>query len=180
MINNPETTAYPQNPRRYTLLAVFGLLTTSIAACNPNEGSHTTQGKSMSHPAGQDVVYFSVNLYSYLDRPIFDVRLNGRDIGVAGGQPHRGRGGIITGVPVPLGPQSITWRLDGPKGMPGNGDTVSAINTPVLERPDPKFTYLGVHIYPDNTVEIVPEQFWPEKTEKGQQINRQWELLHGK
>ncbi len=43
-------------------------------------------------------------------------------------------------------------------------------------RPDPKFTYLGVHIYPDSTVELIPEEFWPEKTEKGKEINKKWEM----
>ena len=125
------------------------------------------------------IVYFDVNLYSYLDRPIFDVMLNGKFIGDTAGPPHRGRGGLMTGVAVPLGEQTITWRLDGPKGMPGNGETVQAVNKPILHAPANKETYLGVHIYPDNTVELVPEKFWPNKTAKGEAINRQWELEHG-
>lgn len=138
----------------------------------------------MTRTSDQDIVYFSVNLYSYLERPIFDVRLNGHDIGLAGGQPHRGRGGVIAGVPVRLGSQVVTWRLDGvdSNGKPfeNNGTTVQSTNTPTLERPDPRLTYLGVHIYPDKTVELLPEQFWPEPTERGLEINRQWELQHGR
>ena len=90
----------------------------------------------------------------------------------------------MTGVAVPLGPQVITWRLDGvdDSGKPykDNGATVKAINQPVLSRPDSKTQYLGVHIYPDNTVEVIPERFWPEKTEKGEAISRTWEKKHGK
>ncbi len=37
--------------------------------------------------------------------------------------------------PVPLGPQVITWRLGGPKGMDGNGDTMHAANAPILQPP---------------------------------------------
>ncbi len=160
---------------RYALFAIFGFIGVGLAACMVNNGESDIQDIAKSQSENKNIVYFSINLYSYLERPIFDVTLNGRHIGVAGGQPHRGRGGIITGVPVPLGEQKITWRLDGPKGMPGNGETVHAINTPFLELPDSKLTYLGVHIYPDNSVELVPEEFWPEKTERGMEINRQWE-----
>lgn len=164
--------------RRHLCFAISGLTLSSMAACQRAEPI-ATKGHAMSE-GRKDVVYFDVTLFSYLDRPIFDVYLNGKDIGVASGQPHRGRGGLMTGVAVPLGPQVVTWRLDGPKGMPGNGDTVKAINQPVLARPDRKLTYLGVHIYPDNTIELVPEPFWPEKTERGQAINRAWELKHGR
>ena len=111
----------------------------------------------------KDVVYFDVSANSYYGRPIFDIMLNGVEVGVGGG-------GLMTGVAVPLGPQVITWRLDGPEGMPGNGDTVKAVNQPVLVRPDNKLAYLGVHIYPDNTVELVSSEFWPERTDRGQAI----------
>lgn len=68
----------------------------------------------------------------------------------------------MTGVEVPLGPQVVTWR------DAGTGERFAASNRPVLARPDPKMRYLGVHIYPDNSVDIVPEMFWPERTERGQ------------
>lgn len=156
-------------------LLVLALLT----SCVQQTDSLPAQGKTMND-AKKNVAYFDVALHSYLDRPIFDVYLNGVDIGVAAGQPHRGAGGLMTGVAVQLGPQVISWRLGGPEGMPGNGDTVKAKNQPLLTQPDPKKSYLGVHIYPDNTVEVIPEPFWPEKTPRGLEINRQWELKHGK
>ncbi len=156
-----------------TLLGALALLT----ACMQQNDSLPTQGKNMTQ-SKKDVAYFDVALHSYLDRPIFDVYLNGTDIGVAAGQPHRGAGGLMTGVAVPLGRQMVSWRLGGPEGMPGNGDTIKATNQPTLLAPDPKKTYLGVHIYPDNTVEIIPESYWPEKTPRGLEINRQWEERH--
>ena len=164
-------------------LTIAWLCATALNACSQPVEPQITQGKKMT--AKNDVVYFDVALFSYLDRPIFDVYLNGRDIGVAAGQPHRGEAnGLMTGVAVPLGPQVITWRLDGvdDSGKPykDNGATVKAINQPVLSRPDSKTHYLGVHIYPNNTVELIPERYWPEKTEIGQEINRQWESKHGK
>ncbi|WP_370680029.1 hypothetical protein [Comamonas sp. GB3 AK4-5] len=164
--------------RRHALFASLGLLAIHIAACRPDEKEQAIHGQSMPHIPKPEIIYFSVNLLSYLERPIFDVLLNGKFIGDSAGQLHRGNGGIITGIPVPLGPQTVTWRLDGPEGMPGNGDTTHSSNTPILNRPDKKFTYLGVHIYPDNTVELIPEKFWPEKTPRGLEINRQWEILH--
>ena len=140
-----------------------------LASCQPDN----------DEPAKQKIVYFDVNLYSYLDRPIYDVTLNGKFIGDTAGPPHRGRGGLMTGVAVPLGEQIITWRLGGPEGTPGNGDTVQAANKPILTAPAKGESYLGVHIYPDNTVELIPEKFWPNKTTKGEAIMRQWELDHG-
>jgi len=127
----------------------------------------------------RETVRFDVNLKNYLDRPIFDVHLNGVDIGVAAGPPHAGNGAVMTGVAVPLGPQTVTWRLGGPQGMAGNGDTVQAVNQPALTRPDPKMRNLGVHIYPDNTVELIPEPYWPERSERGEAIHRAWEKRHG-
>jgi hypothetical protein len=150
-----------------------------LAACSPSLESHPTQGNAVS-AAKQDVAYFDVDLKSYLERPIFDVYLNGKDIGVDGGPPHGGTSGLMTGVAVRLGPQVITWRLDGPEGLPGNGDTVHAVNQPVLTAADAKHRYLGVHIYPDNTVELIPEDHWPEQTARGEEINRQWRAKHGK
>jgi hypothetical protein len=118
-------------------------------------------------------VYFDVDLKSYLDYPIFDVYLNGKDIGVDGGPPHGGTSGLMTGVPVRPGPQVITWR------SAGTGETTKATNQPTLTRADAKHRYLGVHIYPDNTVELIPEDHWPEQTARGEEINRQWKAKHG-
>lgn len=157
----------------YCRWTVIGLGVLFMAACSQQIDNQLTQGKTMA-ASKDDVIYMDVALFSYLDRPIFDVFLNGSDIGVAAGQPHWGEAyGLMTGVPVHLGSQTITWRFA------DTGETVTAKNKPLLTRPDPKFHYLGVHIYPDNTVELIPEEFWPEKTEKGEEINRQWEAKHG-
>jgi hypothetical protein len=158
-------------------LAAFGT-GCLLMACSESHEPMSAKEKPMSH-AHQDVVYFDVGLKSYLERPIFDVYVSGQDIGLAGGQPHGGPGGLMTGVRFRLGPQIVTWRLDGPKGMPGNGDTVTAVNQPVLTADHAKHQYLGVHIYPDNTVELIPEDHWPEQTARGEEINRQWRARHG-
>ena len=142
-----------------------------LMACSQSPGNTTKSEKKMNGEAGQ-TVYFDVAGYDYLDRPIFEILLNGIEIGSGGA--------LMTGVRVKLGPQTITWRLGGPKGMPGNGDTVKAANIPELKSFNPEFRYLGVHIYPDNTVELIPERFWPEKTPKGEAINRAREQNHGK
>ncbi|WP_139256227.1 hypothetical protein [Chitinimonas taiwanensis] len=159
--------------KKLSLLVMFCLF--ALPACSPVHDGINAEGNAMKKA---EALLFDVNLYSYLERPIFDVYLNGKFIGDAGGQPHRGAGGLMTGVEVPLGPQTVTWRLDGPEGMPGIGETVKAINQPILKMPADNMTYLGVHIYPDNTVELIPEPSWPEKSPRGLEINRQWELQH--
>ncbi|WP_139256228.1 hypothetical protein [Chitinimonas taiwanensis] len=160
-----------KNLSLHIMLCLFSLM-----ACSPVNDGLNAEDNVMKNA---EAMLFDINLYSYLERPIFDVYLNGKFIGDAGGQPHRGAGGLMTGVEVPLGPQTVTWRLGGPEGMPGNGEKVKAINQPILKMPADNMTYLGVHIYPDNTVELIPEPGWPEKSPRGLEINRQWELKHG-
>jgi hypothetical protein len=143
----------------------------SLVACQPSTSTPIADKTMKSEK--QQVVYLDVNLKSYLDHPIFDVYLNGVDIGVAGGPPHGGNGGLISGVAVPTGPQTVTWR------NAGTGATTTAANQPVLGRPDAKLTYLGVHIYPDNTVELIPSSHWPEASERGEAINQAWKRDHG-
>ncbi len=89
-------------------------------------------------------VTFDVALFSYIDRPIFDVFANGRWVGDAAA--YGGGQGLITGMSFPLGRQVVTWRLGGPEGMPRNGETVTAKNQPSLNEPQPQWRYLGIHI----------------------------------
>lgn len=145
------------------------LMASALGACQPTS---STQKPTMAHDK-KEIVHFDVNLKSYLDRPIFDVHLNGVDIGVASGPPHTGNGAVMTGVAVPLGPQVLTWR------DAGTGEKLKAANQPVLTQPSSENRYLGVHIYPDNTVELVPAPYWPERTERGEAINLEWEKRHG-
>ncbi|MGQ0599860.1 hypothetical protein [Aquabacterium sp.] len=118
-------------------------------------------------------VNLDVVLFSYLDRPIFDVFLNQTDIGVAGPWPYSGRG-TMTGVVVPIGLQKISWRLDGPKDMAGNGNAITAKNMPKLEVPLQNAGYLGVHIYSDDTVELIASPHFPEMSARGKEFDRQW------
>lgn len=123
-------------------------------------------------------VTLDVVLFSYLDRPIFDVYLNRTDIGVAGPWPYSGRG-TMTGVQIPLGPQKISWRLDGPKGTPGNGETVIAKNIPDLKDVPRNSAFLGVHIYADDTVELIPSEHFPDVSARGQKFDSQWKQRNG-
>ena len=147
-------------------LASVGLVAL-LAACVQQTDS--AQGKNLNNPKN-NVTYFDVVLFSYLDYPIFDVYLNGIDIGVA--SPFGGGGGLMTGVAVPLRAQEISWR------DAGKGDTKKASNQPTLTQQDLKMKYLGVYIYPDNTVEIQPSQFWPETTVRGDKLYQEWKKHH--
>ena len=116
--------------------------------------------------------------YNYLDRPIFDVYLNKVDIG--GGNAYGGSG-IITGVAIPLGPQVLTWRLDGPKGTPRNGETVTLKNALVLtaEQIPVDARYIGVHIYPDETAEVTFSEYFPDTTPRGDELIAKGRARHG-
>lgn len=162
-----------QHSRRQTLITALSMLTASVAACRPDSrnAEHST---TQSADKRTDFAYFDVAIFNYLNRPIFDVRLNKKHIGLA--STFNSGHGLMTGVKVPLGPQMVSWRLDGPEGTKGNGDTVHAANTLVLVAPPEEHRYLGVHIYPDNTVEIIAEAFWPEPTERGSEIRRQLKM----
>ena len=110
-------------------------------------------------------VILNVVLFSYLGRPIFDVRIRcgGRDVG----RLSKHGKGVIAGVEFTLGPRKVTWKLDGPRGAPRVGDTV--VNKNPLELRDiiADASYLGVHIYPDETVEFTTSVMRPEFTANG-------------
>ncbi len=111
---------------------------------------------------------FEVVLFSYLNRPIFDVLLSGHDIGVAGAFVRRqAGGGSMSGVAVKFGPHTVSWRLGGPEGMARNGETVHAKNRPVLSSPPLEHRFLCVHVYPDDTVELVTSEHFPTQTDRG-------------
>lgn len=167
-----------KRPHRLHLMAWQVLLAVALAACSQQHDEVAQTGKNMAD-SKQDVVYLNVSMLSYYERPIFDVKLNGIDIGAAGAPPHGDHAGVMAGVAVPLGPQVITWRLGGPEGLAGNGDTIRAVNIPILARPESKQSYLGVHIYPDNTVDVIPVQYWPTNTDKGDAFIKAWESKHG-
>ncbi|WP_141758490.1 hypothetical protein [Duganella sp. HH105] len=90
-------------------------------------------------------------LFSYLDRPIFDVVVGDTDVGVSGVYPNTG-GGTISGARFSSGAQAVRWTLDGLQGTPRNGEVVHAQNRPELAPPTAGEHYLSVHIYPDNTL----------------------------
>lgn len=123
-------------------------------------------------------VNLDVVLFSYLDRPIFDVYLNRTDIGVAGPWPYSGRGSM-SGVQIPLGIQKITWRLGGPEGMERNGDTVAAKNFPELKNVPQNAAFLGVHIYSDETVELITSEHFPDVSTRGQSFDLKWKQHNG-
>ena len=111
-------------------------------------------------------VVLNVVLFSYWDRPIFEVNIDGKADEASGAYPNTGKG-VTGGVQLTLGLKKVTWRLGGPEGLPRNGDTL--VNKNRLELVDilPGAKYLGVHIYPDETVELSTSVGRPGPSEKG-------------
>lgn len=108
-------------------------------------------------------------MYSYLDRPIYDIVFDGTGIGVAN---KYGGTGIITDVRIPFGIQTLRWNLDGPEGAARNGELVEVKNKIVItpEKIPSGSRYIGLHLYPDHTAEVTFAEGIPERTERGKKI----------
>ncbi|MFS2022436.1 hypothetical protein ACL58G_05080 [Massilia sp. GER05] len=137
-------------------LAGFGLLI-PLSACGQG-------GKIMNN-----YIVLNVEMFSNLDRSIGDIMFNGEDLGVMN---KYGATGLITGVRIPFGVQSLTWMLDGPPGTPRNGEHVKIKNELVIlpEQIPPGTKYLGLHLYPDFTAEVTFSESLPERTSRGKKI----------
>jgi len=127
-------------------------------------------------------IHLNISLFSYLDRPIFDVRMNGIDFGATMAHSFYGANAVMVEQPIILGPQLVTWRLDGPEGSVGNGNTIAAANTPILEKIPRDFKWLALHIYKDNTVEIAFSKGGRAElqTDRGRKIVEAWRLKNAK
>ncbi len=114
-------------------------------------------------------IQIDVVLYSFLDRHIFNIYLNGETLGVAS---KFGSTSVVTGVTVPMGEQKLSWRLDGPKGMARNGETVIMKNKVILKASDipGNAHYMGVYLYPDETVEFTFTEYMPRNSARGEAI----------
>lgn len=150
--------------RRTACTAALGLL--FLSAC---------EAKPMT-------VYLNISIFSYLDRPIFDVYMNKTDFMGASAHAFYGSNGVMLSQPITLGPQKVTWRLDGPEGMPRNGETVTAKNTLELSVIPAGVKWIALHIYADDTVELAFSKGTPDElsTVRGQKMIEAWEKKHGK
>jgi hypothetical protein len=119
----------------------------------------------------QKQIELSVVLWTYLDRTITEIDLNGTDLGVAGAY---GGTGIITDVSIPFGEQKLTWKLGGPEGMARNGAHCKNKNKIMINASDvpPGTRYLGIHVYPDHTAEITFSAAYPRVSERGGKIRQ--------
>lgn len=116
--------------------------------------------------AAPTTVTLDVVTFNYLKRPIYDVFIDGKSGDSSTAYPATG-GSTITGVRLNLGPKHVTWKLDGKRGTPRNGETVAAKNPVELSKIAPDAVFLAIHIYPDETVELITSRHYPRKTEKG-------------
>lgn len=144
--------------RRRSALVIIGTgFLMPLAACG--KGAKTMQ----------KYIVLDVEMFSNLDRPISDIMFNGEDLGVMNSY---GGTGLITGVRIPFGVQTLTWTLGGPEGTPRNGENMKIRNTLVISPEQiPKGTkYLGLHLYPDDTAEVIFSETMPERTVRGKKI----------
>jgi hypothetical protein len=127
-------------------------------------------------------LFLNISLFSYLDRPIDEVTMNKTDFMGASEHAFYGSNAVMVMQPLTLGPQIVTWTLDGPEGMPRNGERVTAKNKPLLSNVPKGVKWLALHIYDDDTVEIKLSEGSPDElqTERGQKIIEAWESRHGR
>ncbi|WP_266160633.1 hypothetical protein [Dyella silvatica] len=120
---------------------------------------------------GPKKVLVNVVVFNYLNRPIYDVYLDGEMVGGSASlsESPYGQFSTVAGVAIPLGPQTLTWRVDGPKGMADNGEAYRVKNALVVTAAQipPEVRSLGVHIYPDNTAELIFSKDVLEQSERG-------------
>lgn len=143
---------------RRSAIGLIGLgLMMPLVACR--QGKKKVQKETALH----------VEVFSYVDRIIIDISFNGTGLGVMN---RHGRTGTITDVYIPFGIQTLRWRLDGPEGTPRNGEVVTPKNQLVIspEQISPGTRYLGIHLYPDDTVEFTFAEGMPERTARGKKI----------
>lgn len=121
-------------------------------------------------------VRLNISLFSYVDRPIYDVMMNSTNFMGASAHGFYGSNAVLLGQTVTLGPQVVTWKLGGPKGMERNGETVTAKNTLTLDSVPNDAKWLGLHIYDDATVEIKFSRGAPDElqTERGRAVIESW------
>jgi len=149
--------------RRTTLFRLLALgLLYPLSACK-------SDSKAKGFFMKKEIV-LNVVVFNYTDRPIFEVLLNKRLDG--GAAAYDGGRAIAVGVAIPFGPQTLTWRLGGPRNMERNGETVTAKNplnlTPDLIPADTR--YLAVHVYADETAELTFAEYLPDPTSRGAKI----------
>lgn len=162
-----RVTAFTLTRRAFsTRLAAASLLLPALPSC---------KAKPMS-------IVLDVSMFSYIERPIFEVLLNGKDIGATLGYGFYGANSVIVDMAIPLGPQVVTWRLGGPLDDPRSGQIVRAKNTPLLTDVPKGTKWLAVHVYDDNTVELALSKGSPDElsTQRGMKIIETWERSHGK
>lgn len=142
-------------PSKVKQALTLSFLLLSLAACSQDYGTRT-----MNNPKKPEVVYMDVSAYAYTPYALNGMTINGRELMTAGG------GGLTTGEVFDIGPQQISWE----SGKDGTVHT--AKNTVILNKPKRDETYLGIHVYPDDTVELIPSSDWPKKTEKGRAMRK--------
>lgn len=153
-----EAGALAPTPGRRLLLNLIGLsLSQPLASCGKS-------GNLMNN-----AMTFTVVMYSYFDRPIFEIKLNNESLGAANSY---GTTSMVTGVTVPMGKQKLVWTLGGPEGKTGNGDVVANKNDLAISASTipARSAYLGLYLYPDNTAEITFEQYMPGHTARGEAL----------
>ena len=125
---------------RKILLIPIGLAL-SIAGC-------AGIGPNATYHLGTTSANYNPLYHTYL------VNLNGSEIGTSVGS--------MTTSSVKTGSQILTWK------DANTGELHRSKNDVVLTRNHLKNKkYLVVHIYPDDTIEIITSMNWPEETEKG-------------
>lgn len=159
------------NRRRLSAATAMAFMVPLTACQADTNSTSTTPMTTIKQAENREYVVLNIEAFNYYDRSIHDVSLSGK--GASGAMSaFGGAQGIIAGVQLPLGSQTLTWELGGPKGTHRNGETLTIKNKLAIDKASiPAGTrYLGLHIYPDETAELTFVAGLPEMTPRGQKL----------
>jgi hypothetical protein len=141
--------------RRYTIYLLGAVIPMPLAACNRRRKNT------------RSFAIFDVEMFSYVDRVVVDVMFNGTSLGVMN---KFGGTGLITGVRIPFGSQTLTYTLGGPEGVVRENKRLENTLFILPERVPLGTQAIGLHLYPDNTAEITFSESIPARTARGEKI----------
>lgn len=120
-----------------------------------------------------NTVTLNIVVFNYTESSLFDLQIG--DSFVQGHYRKKtGGGGVVGGVPVPIGETTVSWRYDTYPSDPRPRSQFARKVNAVVPKPEKGDRFLGVHIYPDDVVEFSLSKDIPGKKKQGEPYDNYW------